>query len=95
MTDARFEWNSEKAAANLSRHGVAFHEAVLAFRDPFAIERIDDRQNYGEERINLLALCRGTVLHVTYSERGNQIRIISARQAEKHEQEDYYRENRF
>lgn len=95
MNDTRFEWNSEKAAANLSRHGVAFHEAVLAFRDPFAIERIDDRENYGEERINLLALCRGTVLHVTYSERGNQIRIISARQAEKHEQEDYYRENRF
>ena len=70
---------------------MAFHEAALAFRDPFAIERIDDRENYCEERINLLALCRGTVLPVTYSERGNQIRIISARQAEKHEQAHYYR----
>ena len=93
MGDGRFEWDDEKAAANLSKHGVAFHEAIMAFRDPFAVERIDDRQNYGEERINMLAMCRGTVLQVTYSEREDCIRIISARQAEKHEQDDYYREN--
>jgi uncharacterized DUF497 family protein len=88
-----FEWDDEKAAANLSRHGVAFHEAVMAFRDPFAVERIDDRRNYGEERINMLAMCGGTVLHVAYSEREGRIRIISARRAENHEQDDYYREN--
>ena len=95
MIDYQFEWDIEKAAANFDKHGVAFQEAVAAFLDAFAVERIDDRKDYGEERINMLAMCRGTVVHVTYSERGHRIRIISARQAEKHEQEDYYRENRF
>jgi hypothetical protein len=67
--------------------------SIKAFRDHFAIERFDVRENYGEERINLLGMCDGTILHVTYTERGERIRIISARRAEKHEQEDYYREN--
>ena len=95
MIDYQFEWDIEKAAANFDKHGVSFQESVAAFLDAFAVERIDDRKDYGEERINMLAMCRGAVVHVTYSERGHRIRIISARQAEKHEQEDYYRENRF
>ena len=57
------------------------------------MERIDARKDYGEERINLVGLCNGTLVHVTYTERGERIRIISARRAEKHEQDDYYREN--
>jgi uncharacterized DUF497 family protein len=40
----------------------------------------------------LLGMC-GVILHVTYTERGERIRIISARRAERHEQDDYYREN--
>ncbi|MFN0105200.1 MAG: BrnT family toxin [Bryobacteraceae bacterium] len=67
--------------------------AVVAFFDPFADERFDDWRNYGEERINMLAMCRGTVIHVTYAERENRVRIVSTRRAEKHEQDDYYREN--
>jgi uncharacterized DUF497 family protein len=46
-----------------------------------------------EERVNLLGIRDGVILHVTYTERRDHIGIISARQAEKHEQEDYYREN--
>ena len=95
MTNSRFEWDTEKAAANINKHDVSFHVAVGAFLDAFAIERIDGRKDYGEERINTVAMCGGTLLHVTYSERGECIRIISARQAEKHECEDCYRENRF
>ncbi len=57
------------------------------------MERIDDREDYGEERINLIRMCEGVILHVTYTERGERIRIISARRAERHEQDDYYREN--
>lgn len=94
-TDDQFERDTEKAIANFGKHGVAFQEADLAFRDPFAVERFDDRRDYGEQRINILAMCRGTVLHVTCSERDGHTRIISARQAEKHEQEHYYRENTF
>jgi uncharacterized DUF497 family protein len=93
MNEDRFQWDAEKAAVNLRNHGVAFDRAILAFRDPFAIERFDDREDYGEERVNLLGMCDGTILHVTYTERDDHIRIISARQAEKHEQEDYYHEN--
>ena len=88
-----FEWDDAKAEANWRAHGVAFHHAVKAFRDPFAIERIDDRQDYGEERINLIGMAEGVILHVTYTERGERIRLISARWAERHEQDDYYREN--
>lgn len=88
-----FEWDAEKAAANLRNHGVAFQEAVIAFRDSFRVERIDDRENYGEERIILLGMCGGTIIHVTYTERGECIRIISARRAAKHERDYYYREN--
>ena len=93
MQDAVFEWDDEKAALNWRRHGVAFSRAVLAFRDPFALEWIDDREDYGEERINLLGRCEGVLLHVTYTERSERIRLISARRAERHEQDDYYREN--
>ncbi|MGA2589296.1 MAG: BrnT family toxin [Bryobacteraceae bacterium] len=88
-----FDWDAEKAAANIRNHGVAFQEAVMAFRDSFRVERIDGRGNYGGERIILLGMCRGTILHVTYTERGECIRIISARRAERHERDYYYREN--
>jgi uncharacterized DUF497 family protein len=52
----RFEWDSAKAGANWRDHGVAFEQAIEAFRDPFAVETIDDREDYGEERINLLGM---------------------------------------
>ncbi len=93
MIDQRFEWDDEKAASNFLKHGITFNEAVLGFSDAFAIERIDDRRNYGEERINILAMCRGIIIHVTYSEYSGRVRIVSARKAEKHEQDHYYREN--
>jgi hypothetical protein len=93
MLDDAFEWDDDKAAANWRDHGVTFDQAVKAFRDPFAIEKIDDRENYGEERVNLIGMCDGVPLHLTYTERGTRTRIISARRAERHEQEDYYRQN--
>ena len=61
----RFEWDSQKAAANWQNHGVTFAHAVKALRDPFGVEWIDDREDYGEERINTLGMCDGTILHVT------------------------------
>jgi len=88
-----FEWDETKATTNWQNHGVAFAHAVKAFRDPFAIEWIDDRMSYGEERVNLLGMADGVLLHVTYTERGDRIRLISARRAEKNEQDHYYREN--
>jgi len=93
MQDEFFEWYDHKAARNWRNHGVAFSHAVKVFRDPFAVEWLDDRENYDEERVNLLGMCDSVLLHVTYTERGDRIRLISARKAEKHEQDHYYSEN--
>jgi uncharacterized protein len=93
MENERFDWRDEKAAQNLRDHGIAFDKAVKAFADPYAVEWIDDREDYGEERCNLLGMCEGVILHVTYTERGARIWIISARRAERHEQDRYYRQN--
>jgi len=93
MIDEHFEWDAEKAASNLRRHGITFDQAARAVLDPFAVEVIDDREVYPEERINLLGMCDGVLLHVTYTERGDLIRIISARRPERHEHDNYFREN--
>ena len=88
-----FEWDDTKATLNLQRHGITFETATHAFRDPFAIEWIDTRQPYAEERVILLALAAGIILYVAYTERGDTIRLISARRATRHEQNHYYRRN--
>jgi hypothetical protein len=93
MDDDGFEWDDDKAARNLSEHKVSFEQAALACRDPFAVEWPDEREDYGEERFCLLARYRRDVLFVVYTERGANIRIISARRAERHEQDNYYRQN--
>ena len=74
-----FEWNEVKAAENYAKHGVSFEMASLVFKDPFAIERFDNRQDYGEDRFILIGMAEGTLLAVVYTERNGQIRIISAR----------------
>ena len=88
-----FEWDPKKAASNLTDHKVSFDQAAIACRDPFAVEWIDDREDYDEERLTLLGLYGREVLYVAYTERGDNIRIIMARPAEKHEQHRYYRQN--
>ena len=88
-----FEWDDAKAAANFRKHGVTFEQAAYAFRDPFAVEWIDERAVYGEERVILLGMSGGQILSVVYTERGERLRIISARRATKHEKDNYYRQN--
>jgi hypothetical protein len=88
-----FEWDDTKAAENVRIHGVSFAQAALAFGDPFAVEWIDLRGDYGEERIILLGMTGSQILTVVYTERGERIRIISARRATRNEQDLYYREN--
>ena len=89
----QFDWHTRKAGPNRRDHGVTFEQGAKAIADPFAVEWIDDRENYGEERVNLLGMCDSALLHVTYTERGERIWIISARRAERHEQDYYFREN--
>jgi hypothetical protein len=90
MNDGAFEWDDEKAAANENLHGVSFETAKLVFRDIFAIDLIDDRADYGEERSILIGLAEATILTVVYAEREGRSRIISARRASRAEQDAYY-----
>ena len=87
-----FEWDDAKAATNFRKHGVTFEQAAYAFRDSFAVEWIDDRVAYGEERVMLLGISGGQILSVVFTER-ERIRIISARRATKYEKDEYYRQN--
>lgn len=50
MQDQRFEWDDDKAAENSRNHRVSFTQAAFAFNDAFAVERVDEREPYGEER---------------------------------------------
>jgi len=82
-----FEWHDAKAEAHLIAHGVSFELAKTVFKDPFAIERLDDREDYGEERFIIIGMAEGHVLlFARYAEREERIRIISARRVTQHEQ---------
>jgi uncharacterized DUF497 family protein len=94
MMKLEFEWDNAKAEANLQAHGVSFELAKTVFKDPFAVERLDDREDYGEERFVIIGMAAGSVvLFVAYSEREGRVRTISARRATQNEQDDYFRQN--
>jgi uncharacterized protein len=93
MNDGTFQWDDTKAVANHAKHGVTFEAARDVFKDPFAIEQIDDRQNYGEERWVILGMAQDRLLLVAYTMRNDSIRIISARAAEPYERREYHEQN--
>jgi hypothetical protein len=86
----RFEWDDEKALANLEKHGVSFGEATEVFYDANALEGYDAEHSPEEDRFFIIGLSSRRLLFVVYAERaGDIIRIISARKAVKKEQEAY------
>ena len=86
-----FEWDSakEKEQANRKKHGVDFRMAAKAFLDPHVIE-FDDIGATGELRFNAIGLVERRMLFVTYTMRGDVVRIISARGAGPHEKRQYH-----
>ena len=87
-----YEWDGAKAASNLVKHGVSFTAAARALEDPHRLEFVDDRLDYGEERIQSLCMDRGRVLLVVTVMQDEEVcRIISARKATRHEQETYFK----
>ena len=89
MRDDRFEWDDAKARANRRKHRVSFADARRVFNDLNAVDRIDDTMDYGEDRYRAIGLVGGVLLSVAYTERGERIRIISARKADSREATDY------
>lgn len=86
-----YEWDEAKATTNFAKHGISFTAAARALEDPRKIEILDHRFNYDEERIQSLCMDRGKVLFVvTVMPDENVCRIISARKATRHEQEQYF-----
>jgi uncharacterized protein len=81
-----FEWDPRKAAANERKHGVSFDEAMTVFADWESITIPDPDHSEDEERLLIVALsARGRILVVSYVERGDNVRIISARRADARE----------
>ena len=91
MQDDQFEWDDAKAADNYAKHGVRFATARRVFKDPFFLERLDTREAYDEERLVAIGMVDGELLVTVYTERSKRTRLISARRATKHEQDDYFK----
>ncbi len=88
----RFEWDDEKALSNIEKHGVSFGEATEVFYDPNALEDYDVDHSTEEVRFFIIGLSSRRLLYVIYAERkGDLVRIISARKADRAEQEIYER----
>ncbi|MEH1945541.1 MAG: BrnT family toxin [Nostoc sp.] len=83
-----YQWDRDKAAANLRKHGVDFADAVTVFSDDLAITITDER--FDEERFITIGIdAFNRVLVVVYTWRNDEIRLISARQATRYEQKQY------
>lgn len=84
------EYDPQKAATNLKRHGVSFEEAITVFSDPLASTLPDDQHSQDEARfVTVGESSVGRVLFVVYTERGSRIRLIGARLATARERTEY------
>jgi len=85
----RFQYDPDKAAANLRKHGVSFADAEGVFEDPLAVT-IEDPDTEGERRFAAIGLgSAGELLVVVYSEREDEYRLISARRATRKERKQH------
>ena len=86
----RFEWDPDKAAANLKHHSVSFADAATVFEDEFAFTR-EDPDAHGEQRLVTLGMdATGTLLVVVYTYRApDLIRLISAWRADRSQRKQY------
>ena len=83
-----FEWDEAKRESNLRKHGIDFVRAVKMFQNP-VVEKIDDREDYGEERWIAVGHWGKIFLVVVYTWRGENRRIISSWKAGTDEEETY------
>lgn len=85
-----FEWNPDKATSNYQKHNVSFEEAATVFDDSLSITFPDPDHAIGENRYVIIGLSRfGQLLIVAHTDRGEKVRIISARKATRQERRFY------
>jgi len=85
-----FEWDDAKAKSNLAKHSVTFENAATAFADKMSLTIADPLHSHGESRLILLgSSASGEILVVVHTERGENVRIISARRASRRERQTY------
>ena len=89
INNQTFQWDSDKAELNWRKHTIDFEDAALVFADENRIERYDDAHSVDEDRWITIGKVRD-ILFVVYTERGEIIRLISARRATLQERSDYY-----
>jgi hypothetical protein len=89
-----FEWDRDKARANLSKHGLSFEEASTVFADPLSMTIIDPVHSSGKEErfVTIGTSYQGALIVVVHCDRGESIRIISGRRATKRERRTYENE---
>jgi len=94
MNELRFEWEKRKERANIKKHGVSFDEARTVFYDESAIQFYDPDHSEDEDRFILLGMSfklRALVVCHCFRESETVVRIISARKADKAEEDEYWR----
>ena len=86
-----YGWDEQKRQINVKKHGVDFIDVPEVF-DGDTVTIPDDRFDYGENRFIVIGILKNMVVVVIYTERGENIRIISARKATKNEQIYYFKQ---
>lgn len=85
-----FQWDPDKAITNLAKHGVSFDEAKTVFGDPNELTIFDEEHSDEEDRYISMGMSKlGRIVVVSYTERDDRMRIISARTANKRERSQY------
>jgi uncharacterized DUF497 family protein len=85
-----FEWDTAKASANFGKHGVSFDEASTVFADGLSATAHDPDHSRGESRLLTFGMSSaGRILVVSHTDRGEMVRIISARPATRYERKIY------
>ena len=85
----KFDWAAENTQLNFQKHGIDFETAILVFNDLQRIEIYDVEHSIDEDRYNTIGMVND-VLFVVYTERKDNIRLISARLATNTERSIYY-----
>ena len=85
-----FQWDENKARTNLAKHGVSFEEAATVFGDALSLTIPDPAHSQREDRFIILGMShKGKLLVVVHTERGDSIRLISARRASRRERKSH------